>query len=205
MKLKPHNAEELRATMRGALRNSQEPKRNITKKEVQALVELKKDQSMVILTADKGVAIVIMDKEEYNEKAKALLEDQGTYKTLKTDPTNRMKTKLISLLKKIKTEGGINDTQYKKMCPTGAVPPKFYSLPKIHKRGIPLRPVVSSRGSISYEVAKVLARILKPLMGSSPIILRTQGISWNTSNMSHSRQMKSSLHMMSQHYSLQCL
>ena len=177
MKLEPHNAEEFRAEMRGSLRNSQEPKRNITKQEVQALVELKKDQSRVIITADKGVAIVIIDKEDYQEKAKALLDDKGTYKTLKTDPTNRMKTKLISLLKKIKSEGGINDTQYKKMYPTGAVPPKFYGLPKIHKRGIPLRPIVSSRGSISYEVAKELARILKPLVDSSPIILRTHGIS----------------------------
>ena len=34
------------------------------------VIELKKDQSRVILTADKGVAIVIMDKEEYNEKPK---------------------------------------------------------------------------------------------------------------------------------------
>ena len=76
MKLEPHNAEELRAEMRGALRHSKEPKRNITKLEVQALAELKKDQSRVILTADKGVAIVIMDKEDYKEKAKLLLEDQ---------------------------------------------------------------------------------------------------------------------------------
>ena len=55
--------------MRGALRHAREPKRNITKQEVQALVELKKDQSRVILTADKGVAIVIMGKEEYKKKA----------------------------------------------------------------------------------------------------------------------------------------
>ena len=54
------------------------------------------------------------------------------------------------------------------MYPTGAVPPKFYGLPKIHKRGIPFRPIVSSRGSITCEVAKELARILKPLVGSSP-------------------------------------
>ena len=84
LKLEPHNAEELRAAMREALRNSQEPTRNITKQEIQALVELKNDQSRVILTADKGVAIVIMDKEDYKEKAKALLEDQGTYKALKS-------------------------------------------------------------------------------------------------------------------------
>ena len=98
LKLEPHNAEELRAAMRGALRNTQEPTRNITKQEVQALAEHKKDQSRVILTVDKGVAIVIMDKEDYQEKAKALLEDQGTYKALKSDPTSRMKSNLINLL-----------------------------------------------------------------------------------------------------------
>ena len=69
------------------------------------LAELKKDQSRVILTVDKGVAIVIMDKEDYLKKAKALLEDQGTYKALKIDPTSRIKSKMINLLKKIKTEG----------------------------------------------------------------------------------------------------
>ena len=175
LKLEPHNAEELRATMRGALRNSQEPTSNITKQEVQALDELKNDQSRVILTADKGIAIVIMDKEDYLKKAKALLEDQGTYKALKTDPTSKMKSKMINLLKKIKTEGGIDDILYKKLYPTGAVTPKFYALPKIHKSGIPLRPIVSSRGSISYEVAKELARILKPLVGSSPHHIKNTG------------------------------
>ena len=128
--------------MRGALRNSPEPTSNITKQEVQAFAELKKDQSRVILTADKGVAIVIMDKEDYLKKANALLEDQGTYKALKTDPTSRMKSKMINLLKKIKTGGGIDDILYKKIYPTGAVTPKFYGLPKIHKSGIPLRPIV---------------------------------------------------------------
>ena len=168
LRLEPHNAEELRATMRGALRNSQEPTSNITKQEIQAPVELKKDQERVILTADKGVAIVIMDKKEYQDKAKVLLEDQGTYQVLKTDPTGRLKSKMINLLKKIKSEGGIDDILYKKLYPTGAVKPKFYGLPKIHKDGVPLRPIVSSRGSITYEVAKELARILKPLVGSSP-------------------------------------
>ena len=47
-------------------------------------------------------------------------------------------------------------------------PPKFYGLPKIHKVGTPLRPIVSSRGSITYGVAKELAYIIKPLVGQSP-------------------------------------
>ena len=54
------------------------------------------------------------------------------------------------------------------MYPTGYVPPKFYGLPKIHKLDTPLRPVVSSCGSVTYGVAKELTKILKPLVGKSP-------------------------------------
>ena len=81
--------------------------------------------------------------------------------------------KLVNLLKKTKAEGGLNDQLYKKMYPTGAVASKFYGLPKIHKRDISLRTIVSIRGSINYEVAKELSRILRPLVGSSPTTLRT--------------------------------
>ena len=41
-------------------------------------------------------------------------------------------------------------------------------LPKIHKPDTPLRPLVSSRGSVSYGVAKEITKILKPLVGKSP-------------------------------------
>ena len=98
-----------------------------------------------------------------------------TKKLISTDPTNKLKTKLISLLKKVKVYGGINDQLYKKMYPIGAVAPKFYGLPKIHKRGIPLTPTVSSKGSINYEVAKELARILRPLVGKSPHHIKNTG------------------------------
>ena len=47
-------------------------------------------------------------------------------------------------------------------------PPKFCGLPKIHKPDTPLRPIVSSCGSVTYGVAKELAKILKPLVGKSP-------------------------------------
>ena len=38
-----------------------------------------------------------------------------------------------------------------------------------------MRPIVSSRGSISYEVAKELARILRPLVGKSPHHIKNTG------------------------------
>ena len=54
------------------------------------------------------------------------------------------------------------------MYTTGCVSPKFYGLPKIHKPVTALRPIVSSCGSVTYGVAKELAKILKPLVGKSP-------------------------------------
>ena len=159
-------AEELRAEVKAVLKKIQPPKANITKEEQKALNELKKDNNRVILTADKGTCLVVMDKEEYINKAQDLLKEE-TYRVIPEDPTNKQKNKLIQLLKKIETEGGINEENYKKMYPTGAGIPKFYGLPKVHKAGVPLRPIVSSRGSVTYNTSKELATILKPLAGRS--------------------------------------
>ena len=68
----------------------------------------------------------------------------------------------------VKSQTGLDSNTYKSMYPTGCVPPKFYGLPKIHKPDTPLRPIVSSCGSVTYGVAKELAKILKPLVGKSP-------------------------------------
>ena len=111
--------------------------------------------------------MVVMDKQDYINKANQLL-NQNTYKVISKDPTNTIKNKLINILKGIKTKTGLGSNTYKSMYPTGCVPPKFYGLPKIHKPDTPLRPIVSSCGSITYGVAKELAKILKPLVGKSP-------------------------------------
>ena len=61
----------------------------------------------------------------------------------------------------------MKDDLYRRLYPTGAGSPKFYGLPKIHKPGIPLRPIISSIGTVTYNTAKELARILKLLVGLS--------------------------------------
>ena len=108
-----------------------------------------------------------MDKKDYTQKMKQLLDDNNTYRPLKMDPTNRQKNRLINFLRSIKTEGRLEDHTYQEMYPTGASSPKLYGLPKIHKKNIPLRPIVSSQGSVNYGVAKELAKILKPLTGNT--------------------------------------
>ena len=69
----------------------------------------------------------------------------------------------------------MDEGTYKAMYPTGCTPPKFYGSPQINKTGTPIRPIVSSRGSVIYGVAKVLPKVLKPLVGKSPITYKVPG------------------------------
>ena len=48
--------------------------------------ELREDDTRIILTADNGVALVVMDKEDYIKKAEDLL-NQPTYKLIPADTT----------------------------------------------------------------------------------------------------------------------
>ena len=79
----------------------------------------------------------------------------------------KQKNKLINILRNIKAEGGLKEEVYRRLYQTGAGSPKFYGLPKIHKSGIPLRPIISSIGTVTYNTAKKLARILKSPVGLS--------------------------------------
>ena len=178
--LQQGKAEELRGEIKAILKKSPTSKSNITKEEYQALRKLKKDENRMVLTVDKGVSLVVLDKEDYIHKAEDLLQ-QPNYKILTSDPTTKHKNKLITLRKSIKAEGGMNESLYKKLYPTGASSPKFYGLPKVHKEGIPLRPIVSSIGSVSYETAKELSRILKPLVGKTTYRVKNTKISLRAS------------------------
>ena len=50
--------------------------------------------------------------------------------------------------------------------------PNNYRLPKVHKAGAPLRPIVASRGSIMYGIARRVADILAPLVGKNGYALK---------------------------------
>ena len=162
-----HQEADERTDINRVLRSSHAPKPSLTKEELEILAELRKDSNKIVLTADKGVAMVIMDRKDYIEKAVNLLTQQA-YRTINRDPANKLNAELITIHRKIKRETALDDNSYEYMYPTGCTSPTFYGLPKIHKTNTFLRPIVSSRGSVTYGVAKVLAKILKPLVGKFP-------------------------------------
>ena len=83
----------------------------------------------MVLTVDKGVAMVVLDKEGYIQKAQNLLV-QSAYKTIERDPTNKIKAKLIQILSRIKRETGMEEDMYKAMYPTACNHPSFMGYQK---------------------------------------------------------------------------
>ena len=71
--LEQGKAEELRGEVKKALKNVHPPRPNLSKSEKEALDRLRKDKSRVILMVDKGVSMVVMDRDDYNTKAEELL------------------------------------------------------------------------------------------------------------------------------------
>ena len=61
----------------------------------------------------------------------------------------------------------IDKTGYDRLRATYSTTPQLYGLPKIHKPEVPLRPIVSSIGSPTYNLAKFLTHIVSPLSGKT--------------------------------------
>ena len=158
----------LRSDVTRILQKRRNCKQNISVEERKALQKLSQRKDLKILPADKGRVTVVMEKNDYESKIKELLNDQDTYCKLRNDPTNKFKAKLVKLLKQWKDKNKITQRLWQQLYPTASEIPKFYGLPKVHKKNTPLRPIVSSIGSITYEAAKYLARILGPLVGKTP-------------------------------------
>lgn len=55
----------------------------------------------------------------------------------------------------------LTEEDKKEVAPTTSRPLRLYRLLKIHKDGMPLRPIVSSIGSLTYDLSKYLATLLK--------------------------------------------
>uniref|UniRef100_A0A5S6QDA5 Reverse transcriptase domain-containing protein n=1 Tax=Trichuris muris TaxID=70415 RepID=A0A5S6QDA5_TRIMR len=143
------------------------PKMNLTKAEFKAIRDLKKEDSLVITKADKGNVVVIMDRESYNNKVEELLRS-GTYKRLNKDPTENIRrgltTKLVNILEETREEK-LHTIIKRLRFNSNFDCPQMYCLPKIHKENVPLRPVIATNRSVTRQLCKYLADILKPLTG----------------------------------------
>ncbi|BHF71354.1 hypothetical protein SprV_0401441200 [Sparganum proliferum] len=143
------------------------PREVLSKVERDALRELKADKDLVIVPADKGRATVVLDRADYLQKAKGLLEDRQFYVSCATNPLKALTREINATLLALENSGAITPTDRRMARPQDTALARFYGLPKVHKDGAPLRPIVSLKGTPTYGLAKWLFRRLKFLTAES--------------------------------------
>ncbi|BHF69763.1 hypothetical protein SprV_0301280900 [Sparganum proliferum] len=146
---------------------SHKPRRTISSAELKAIRELKMDEEIVVVPADKGRATVILDRSEYVAKAQELLNDNQSYRVVDSDPMKTLVGKIDKCLKQMRSQKAISENDWRQMRPQDAAPARFYGLPEIHKPNVPLRPIVALKGTPTYGLAKWLTKHLKKLTEGS--------------------------------------
>ena len=134
-----------------------------------ALDSLTKNKEIKVMKADKGGAVVVMSKQDYYLKALRLLSDADTYEKIDNPPTiaeiqTDFSKKVKNIISQITNDDMKNVIKSKvnNILPSF---PYFYGPPKVHKNGIPLRPIVATCGSPQSKLAKWLADSLSTLLG----------------------------------------
>ncbi|XP_062703746.1 uncharacterized protein LOC134286186 [Aedes albopictus] len=128
---------------------------------------LEENPNLLITKADKGNKTVIIEAEEYHAKMMELLNDEDTYRKLRADPSNRIMRKINATVDGWLDQKCIEKSEHRKMKISSCNPPRIYGLPKLHKEGRPLRPVVSTIGSATYQMAQYLAGVLENVVGKT--------------------------------------
>nr|VZI31824.1 unnamed protein product [Spirometra erinaceieuropaei] len=140
----------------------------LSKEEQQSLKSLKGDKDIIILPADKGRSTVVLDKSDYQKKALSLLDDTQSYKLCPASEMKNLLTQINKSLAKLRANGAITAKDWFLMKPSDSATARFYGLPKVHKANMPLRPIVSLRGTPTYGLAKWMFSRLKFLAEGSP-------------------------------------
>ena len=102
-----------------------------------ALKSLRGNKDILITKADKGNAVVVMNRADYIKKqVNEMLEDKNIYTHIKDkrrNPTSKTELELQDRLLRLKDTGHLTENQYKSLRPSYSYTAAFYALLKIHK------------------------------------------------------------------------
>jgi hypothetical protein len=153
----------VRNSMVDALRKHRQMKihKNLSPKQYKFLIELKKDDTIIVCPADKGRAIVIEDKVVYMNKLyeQIALGDYSIVDQKEDTIINRLQRKISQQLKTMNLE----NSEKRSIMITAPAMPFMYLLIKVHKKDHPGRPVVNQIDDPTYRLCEILTEILNPL------------------------------------------
>lgn len=129
---------------------------NISNNDLSILSNLTNDASLVIKEADKGRARVVISKHDYCEEIQRQLNDKDFYFPVQCDPTNHVTNIIKITINEAMVMGYINEITAKFLTNSFPRVPIFYTLPKIHKPGVPpsSRPIMLGCSSLLEPLSK---------------------------------------------------
>jgi hypothetical protein len=151
--------------------NKKKSMRNISDEEMNAIKTLKENKSIVICKADKGNAIVVLDKNEYIAKAKLLLENKQ-FKRTKNNLIEEKEKEMNKYLQSLLKSNTIDKQLFYQLRSTCSSPAVFYGQPKIHKINNPLRPIISTTATYNHHLSQHLTRILSKQREKPPSFVK---------------------------------
>ncbi|CAH8837417.1 unnamed protein product [Trichobilharzia szidati] len=142
-------------------------KNGLSKEHHAALKELIEKDNLIILKPDKGEGVVIMNKSDYQNKMNDILKDQSKFLVDNaTDNVLLVEKQINRQLQILLMHGFIDEKLYKQLKAIGSHTPQLYGLPKIHKTGNPLRPILDMSSSPYHKIAKWITEVLTPVRDS---------------------------------------
>jgi hypothetical protein len=149
-------------------RETYKTKNNLPKRLKDALQRLKKDRSIVIKPADKGGATVVWGLDQYLDEAADQLSNDLHYRRTNIDHTNICASQISTYLQQCVKDNLLNPRIVASLTPRQPRTPCFYMLPKIHKEGIPGRPIISASSGPTDQISRFVDTYIKPLVPLIP-------------------------------------
>ena len=149
---------------------------SLTGEEFIALKNLSKDKNIVITRPDKGNGVVILNKSDYVDKMHTILDDRSKFQKVSKELFEvilSLETKVNNFLSRVLKDGAINKVTYNSLHASGTKPGIMYGLPKCHKQNTPLRPILSTIGTASYQLGKYLISALAPYTTNEYVVKDT--------------------------------
>ena len=130
-------------------------KLNFSPKEKRAITKLRENPNIVIKPADKGGAIVILNRSDYLKEGFRQLSNTEFYTQLDHNPTDQYRTQVQNAIEDMYQNGEIDETVKDYLTDHQCKTSNFYMLPKIHKsiRPPPGRPILSANGSPTEKIS----------------------------------------------------
>ena len=149
-------------------------KANISLEERLAMRELLENKQIIIKPADKGSAVVIMDRLDYLKEGFRQLSDIKYYAHLEHEPTQDFRKEVSDFVKDMHQNGEIDDSVQKYLMYDTYRTPQLYLLLKIHKGTTPPpgRPIISANGCPTENISQFVDFFLNPTCMTLPSFVK---------------------------------